>query len=131
MVMVQQGLTPGMQHRRDTQLDSETVLTELQQGLCRGIKQQCVERLLVLLNQGVEHVRQREHQMKVGHWQKGRLLPGQPVSCGSSLAEWAVPVAAGVRHEMCPPALLAQVPMTAQRGSATSQQRIENAPMVP
>src|SRR5207244_1493474 len=119
-----------MQHGRDPQLDGETVLAEHQERLCGGRKQERVERLLVLLNQGVEQVWQREDQMEVWQRQQCCFLLTQPVSRGSSLAERAMPVAAGVRHEMCPPALLAQVAMPAQRGGATSHQRIENAPMM-
>jgi hypothetical protein len=47
-----------------------------------------------------------------------------------SLTERAVSIATGVRHEVRPAALLATVTMPTQSWGATSQQRIENAPMM-
>ena len=131
VIMVQQRLAPGVQHGGDAQLGLEAVPAKLQQGLAGGAEQQGVEGALVLLDQRVERVRQREHQVEIRHRQERRLLFGQPVSGRLPLAQRAVPVAAGMRHKMRAATLQAPVAMAAQCRGAASQQRVENAPMMP
>jgi hypothetical protein len=98
--------------------------------LAGGGKQECVKRALVLLDEGVEHVGQREYQMEVRHWQERALLLFEPAVSGLALAERAMTVAAGVRHEMALAALLAAVAMAAQGERTASQQRPQDLPMV-
>src|SRR5438477_10417460 len=70
MIMVQQGLAPGVQDGGDAQANTPAVLPKLQQGLAGCHKQQCIELALVLLNQRIELVRQREDQMEIRHRQQ-------------------------------------------------------------
>src|SRR5260370_19468581 len=112
--MVQQGLAPGVQDGRDAQLHAETVLAKRQQGLAGRGEQERIEGALVLPDERVEHMRQREDQVEVRHWQERVLLLFEPAVSGLALAERAMAVAAGVRHKMALAALLAAVAMTAQ-----------------
>jgi hypothetical protein len=128
--MVQQRLAPGVQHGRNAQLGLEAVLTKLQQSLAGGVEQQVVEGALVLLDQRVERVRQRKHQVEIRHRQQRLLLLGQPVFGRLTLAKRAMPVAAGMRHKVSAATLQAPVAMTTQCRGAASQQRIKNAPMM-
>src|SRR6266446_1911756 len=130
MVMVQQRLAPGVQDGREPQLHAETVLAELQQGLAGRGKQERVERALVLLEERVEQVRQRENQVEVRHWQERTLLLFEPAVSRLALAERAMAVAAGVRHKMALAALLAAVAVTAQGERTASQERTQDLPMV-
>jgi hypothetical protein len=74
--VVEQRLTPGVQHGGDADLGAKSVLTERQQGLAAGGKQQRVKGTLVLLDEGIELVWQRKDQMEIGHGQQGRFLAG-------------------------------------------------------
>ncbi len=128
--MVQQGLAPGVQDGRDAQLHAETVLAKLQQGLAGRGEQERIEGALVLPDERVEHMRQREDQVEVRHWQERVLLLFEPAVSGLALAERAMAVAAGVRHKMALAALLAAVAMTAQGQRTASQERTQDLPMV-
>jgi hypothetical protein len=83
-----------------------------------------------LTDERIERMRQREDQMKIRHRQERRFLFGQPLAGGLPLAERTMPIASGVRYKVSASTLLAAVTMTAQRRSATGQQRIDNAPMM-
>lgn len=128
--MIQQGLAPGVQDGRDAQLHAETVLTKLQQSLAGRREQEVIKSPLVLLDQRVEHMRQREDQVEVGHWQQSLLLLFEPAVGCLALAERAMAVAAGVRHEMALTALLAVVAMTAQGEGTASQERTQDLPVM-
>ena len=78
--MVQQVLRPGVQHGRDPQGGFEVVATKLQQGGRGAGEQQGVEPALVVLDQRVEVVRQREHDVEVRDRQQVLDLLLQPLS---------------------------------------------------
>src|SRR2546426_864729 len=67
---------------------------------------------------------------EVRHWQQSLLLVFEPAVSCLALAERAMAVAAGVRHEMALAALLAAVAMTAQGERTASQERTQDLPMV-
>ncbi len=71
VIMIQQGLAPGVQHGGDSQLRLQASPAKLQQRLAGGIEQQREQRLAILSDQGIERVRQREHQMKIRDREQG------------------------------------------------------------
>src|SRR5712664_3432924 len=67
--------------------------------------------------------------MKIWHGQQRHLLLLQPGARRLALAARAMPVAAGMWHEMTPATVLAQITMPAQCRSATGQQRAQHFPV--
>ena len=91
-------------------------MPELDQGGRGGVEEQIVERRLVVLDQGVEVMRQGEHQIEKRDRQErlGMLL--QPVHAVGPLAGPTMAVATRMRDEMVAVAVRAPVEMTAQLG---------------
>src|SRR5947207_6661442 len=79
MVMIEQSLAPGMQHGAQADLSFKFCFSELKQCGAGRLKEQLVERALVLADQWVEQVRQSEDDVEVRHWQETGALFGQPV----------------------------------------------------
>lgn len=79
MILVEQGLTPGVEHGREAELSPKLVIPELKQCRIPGLKEQRVERCLVLRNGRVEGVRHSEEEMEVVNRQEQLRVPGHRV----------------------------------------------------
>ena len=64
VVVIQQSLAPGVQHGRDADLGVKMVAPEFSNVAAHRVEQQAIEGGAVLLDQGIEFMRQREHQWK-------------------------------------------------------------------
>ena len=96
--MVGQRRTPGVQDQRHTDLRAEMlgVGGDGAQRLRGELEQQVVDHRLVVVGDGTDRRRQREHQVVVVDRQQVGLPRFQPPPRGTRLALRAVPVAAGV-----------------------------------
>ena len=92
------GGAPGVQHRREADLYTETLRVgrDRQQRLGARLEQQVVDHGLVLERDGADPRRQREHDVEVGHLQQLGLARLQPLAGLAALALRAVPIAAAV-----------------------------------
>src|SRR5664279_4530613 len=130
VVVVPQGLAPGVQDGGDPQLRAQVIPAEAQQRFSSTGKEQIVERLLVLPNQGVELVRQSEHQVEIGDRQEQPGLGREPVRAVDALAGGTMPVAAGVGSEMDAAAVSAFVLVSAQQRRAANLDGVEDLPVM-
>ena len=128
--MVEQSLAPGVKHGGDADLRVKIVAPELQQRGRRRVEQQGVKPGAVLLDQRIEFMRQREHQMEIGNGQERFGLFVQPVKPIGPLAGGAMAVAAGVRDKMFLAAMAATIMMSAQGGRAAGHDGAQDFPMV-
>jgi len=130
VVMVQKVLGPGMENGGDPQDRFEVVATEFHQcGRCAG-EQEGVEERLVVLNERVEFVREREHIVEVRDGQQEVNLLLQPLGAFELLAARTMPVSARVRYEVFLPAMGTLVLMAAQRWGVTGRDGAKNLPMM-
>ena len=116
--VVQQGLTPGVQHAEEADLGAEVgrVGGDPAQGLGRGMEQDVVDHRLVLEGDDGDLVRHREDDVEVGSIEQLRLAVRQPLGAGEGLALGAVPVAAGVVGDALVAAVITLLDMAAERG---------------
>ena len=128
--MVAQGLTPGVEDGSDPQLGLEVVMPEVQQGGRGTGKQEVIEPLLVVLDEWVQGMGQREHDMKIGDGQQVFGLSLHPLGPLESLASRTVPVATGMGHEVGLSAMGTLVLMAAQRGCAAGGNSSKHFPMM-
>jgi hypothetical protein len=94
-----------------------------------GREQQSVDLGLVLVGDGTEGGRQREHHVEARHRQQFGFARLKPCLRGRPLALRAVPVAAGVVGDAGVGAVLATRDMTAQRGGTADLDRGHDAPL--
>ena len=99
------------------------------QRLGRGREQEAVDLGLVLVGDGADRGRQREHHVEVGHRQQLGLARLEPRLRRPPLALRTVPVAAGVVGDARVRAVLAALDMTAERRGATDLDRRHDAPL--
>src|ERR1700738_2515278 len=94
-------LTPGMEHREETDLRSEMLGVDgnLQKGFGAGPEQQVVEELLVLQQQWRELVGQGKDHVEVADREEFFLARREPAVTGCDLTLWAVPIATGVEDD--------------------------------
>ena len=130
MIMIDQGLTPGMQHQRQSQLNTKIVSTEFQQRLRGSPEEQVVHHSPVLPDDWMEPVWQGEDNVKIGNGQEQLLLSLQPFHRLVPLAIGTMPVAAGSGHEVLPSAMFAAVTVAAQLRRLAGQQRVEYFPVM-
>ena len=128
--MIDQGLTPGMQHQRQSQLNTKIVSTEFQQRLRGSPEEQVVHHSPVLPDDWIEPVWQGEDNVKIGNGQEQLLLSLQPFHRLVPLAIGTMPVAAGSGHEVLPSAMFAAVTVAAQLRRLAGQQRVEYFPVM-
>jgi hypothetical protein len=128
--MIQQGLTPGVQHGRNPDLGFESSLSKLQERLAGRRKEQLEERWPVLPEQPVECVRQGEDQMEIRDGQQRRFLLFQPIYCPGALALRTVTIAATVRHEVLALTRGAMEQLAAQRAGSAGCQRAHGLPLM-
>ncbi len=131
MGMMLKVLAPGVQDGGEADVGAEMFRIGRNGGerLGRGREQQSIDLSLVLVGDGAERGRQREHHMEVRHRQQLGLARRQPRLGGRPLALRAVPVAAGVIGDARVGAVLAAFDMTAQRCGAADLDRGHDAPL--
>jgi hypothetical protein len=91
-------LAPGMENRREADLGAEVLLLagDLLERLCRALEQEVEDDLLVSERQGIQLVRERENDVKVGDGKQALLPRLEPLVFFQALAFWTMPVPAGV-----------------------------------
>src|SRR3954453_13213455 len=127
--MVQQVLSPGMEHREEADLSAQMpgVGRDRAQGLGRRAEQDAVDDLLVLVSDGGDFLRYREDDVEVlGVEDLGAAIL-QPFGTGQRLAFRAVPVPAAVVRDALMPALIALVDVATQRRRAAALDRGHDA----
>ena len=131
MRMMLEVLAPGVQDGGDADVGAEVLGIGRNGGerLGCGREQQSIDLGLVLVGDGAERGRQREHHMEVRHRQQFSLARRQPGLSGRPLALRAVPVATGVIGDARVGAVLAALDMAAQRGGAADLDRGHDAPL--
>ena len=89
---------PRVQHRREADLRAETLRVggDHQQGLRRRLEQEIVDHGLVLIRDGADARRQREHDVEVGHLQQLGLARLHPLAGLAALALRTMAIAAAV-----------------------------------
>jgi len=85
---------------------------------------------LIILDERVQFVREREHDMEVRDGQQVLGLLRQPPGALEPLATRTMPVAAGVRHEVLAPAAGTLILMPTQRRGVTGGKGAQNFPVM-
>ena len=129
--MVLEGLAPGVQDGGDADAGTEVLGIGRNGGqrLGGGREQQSIDLGLVLVGDGAERGRQREHHMEVRHRQEFGFARRHPGLSGRPLALRAVPVATRVIGDARVGAVLAALNMAAQRGGAADLDGGHDAPL--
>ncbi len=109
-----QRLPPSMQHGEETEASPEPALSNFEQRLGGGAKQDAVDDAWVLQRQGTELVRQREYDMKIDNGQQVEQSLVEPLGARISLALRAMPVATGIVGHLAVAALVALKHMATQ-----------------
>ena len=130
--MVQQVLTPGMQHREETDLGTEMpwIGGDLQQCLGNGAEQQSVEQPLILEGQRRELFGHSEDHVAVRNRQQLFGSLRQPTITGRGLALGAVPVAAGVVGDYLVRAMVTLLNVPAQGSRPAGSDVAEGFPLL-
>ena len=128
--MVAEVLPPSVEDSGNSQGRLEVVPAELQQGGGGTGEQEGVEAGLVVADEQIQFVRQREDDVEVrdGQQELGLLL--QPLGAVELLATGTMAVAAGVRHEVPFSAMGTLVLVAAQRWGVTGGDGAEDFPMM-
>jgi len=127
MGMRLEGLSPGVQNGKQTDLSAEVLGVGChfeQRGGAAG-KQQCEQPPLVLPHQGYERVRHAEDQMEVADGQQFLLALREPLIASVGLTLGTVPVAARVVGDGLMTATRALIAMATERGRAAPCDGIE------
>jgi hypothetical protein len=130
VVMVEEVLRPGMENAGDPQGGFEIVPTERQQGGRGTGEQQRVEARLVVLDEPVQFVRKREHDVEIRDGQQVLGLLLQPLSALEPLAGWTMAIAAGVWHEGFLAAVGTLILMATQRRCVTGGDGAKDFPVM-
>ncbi len=125
-----QRLPPSMQHGEETDASPEPALSNFEQRLGGGAKQDAVDDARVLQSQGSELMRQREHDMKVDDRQQVEQPLVEPLGPRGGLALRAVPIATGVVGHLAMAALVALKDVAAQDLGAAGLDVGENAALL-
>jgi hypothetical protein len=99
---------------------------DLQQRLCYGAKQQSVKAALILQSQRSEFLRDRKHDMTIGHREQLLRPLRQPAVAGGGLALGATAVATRVVSDAARSAMIALLDVTAQSGRAADADILES-----
>lgn len=110
-------LAPGVQHRGDADRGAEMLRVGGDRGerLGRRGEQQTVHGGLVLVGDGADRGRQREHDVEVGDWQQLGFAAFEPGLRRSPLALRTMAIAARVVGDARVGAVHASLDMTAER----------------
>src|SRR5688572_18506063 len=128
--MVQEILRPGVKDCRDSQGRIEVVATEFQQSRRGTGEQERVEPTLIVLDQPVELMRQREDDVEVRDGQQVLNLLLQPLGTLELLTARTVPVATGVGHEVLLPAMGTLVLVATERRGVTGAEGPKHFPVM-
>ena len=121
MVMGIELLIPGVQYGGKTDLSPQALVVpgKLFKGPGGGLKEEIKDEFAVQQGQGIEFVRQGNHQVEVAGGQTTLQARCQPPGLLSALALGTVPIAAGiVRDGKIAAAVAANVHVSAQMGGA-------------
>ena len=129
MVMTQQRLAPGVQDGGQADLRLEPALSKLQQRGAGGGEEQIVKRPLVLGDQRIEDVRNREDDVEIRNRQQAGGLLLKPLLGSGALAIGAMPVAAAMRNEVLLAAVFTAVKVSAKPLGSAAQQRVQRLPL--
>src|SRR5215471_4531013 len=123
--MMQQVLSPGVQHAEKADLGAEMsgIGGDFQQCGGTGAEQEAVEQLLVMKHERRQLMRKREDHMNVGNVQQFFLTRREPLVAGVALALRAMAIAAGVIRDGLMAAARASIAVAAERCRATAQDR--------
>jgi hypothetical protein len=126
-------LSPGVQHAEEADFCTEMlgIARDFQKGFRTGAKQEIVNDLLVLQDQGDQTTRKREDHMDVARWEKLLAARCEPAIASSCLTLRAVPISARVERDGAMSAASAFIEMSAERGGATPRNRQEHFDVLP
>jgi len=127
--VVEQVLTPGVEHAEEADLGAQMfrIGGDLQESRGAGLKQEVIEKLLVVKGERSQRVRQREDNMHVGNGQEFSLAGGQPLVASVRPTLRTMAVAAGHGET----AARTTVPMTAERCRTAAFDGTEDSPVQP
>jgi hypothetical protein len=130
VVVLGEGLSPGMQHHGDGGFGAEVAGIERESAQRPGdaAEEQPQQDAAVDAEERVERVRQGEHDVEVGHRQQHRLLGGHPLRALRALAFGTVAVAAGVVRDAPRGTGLALLDVSPQRRGAAGGKRTVQGP---
>jgi hypothetical protein len=114
-------LTPGVQYAEESDFCTEMlrIARDFEQGFRTGAKQEIVDNLLVLQDQGSQMPGKREDHMHVGRREQFLATCCEPAVARSCLTLWAVPVSTRVVGDGAMSAAGAFIEVAAERGGAT------------
>ena len=124
--MVHEVLAPGVEDGREADLGLEALLTELDERGAGALKEQAVERSLVLEDERAQGGGQGEDPVEIAHGQQSAPLLLEPLAAALVLAAGAVAVAAAVAPPMGAVTLLALPHRPAQLSGATLGQTAQD-----
>ena len=132
MDVLSQILPPSVEHHGDAEFAAEPagIAAELEQGLRGGVEQQAVDESGVSLGDGVEFVRQSEHDMPVADVEEVGALALDPAGLHKRLTLGAVTISARCVLNRHRPAVVAVRLEPAERGGAAAHQRIDDAELL-
>ena len=129
--MMQQGLTPGVQHGKEADLGTQMlgIGGDGSQGLGRGPEENAIDHPLVLVSDSGNLFRHGEDDVKVlGLEDLGKTILN-PVSASQRLALWAVPITAAVVEDALMATRIAPLDMTAESGGPAHLDSCHDAPL--
>src|SRR6267378_3173435 len=126
-------LSPGMQHAEEADFCTEMlgIARDLHKSFRTGAKQEIVDDLLVLQDQGGQTTRKREDHMDVAGREKLLATRCEPAVASPRLTLRAVPVAARVVGDGTMSAARALIEMPAERGGTTPPNGQEHFDVLP
>ena len=130
MRVVQQILSPGVQHAQETDLRAQMLWIGGDDAQClrRCPEQDVVDDGLVLEGDDLDLLGHGEHDVEVGHVEQFRLPVLEPLSACETLAFRAVTVSARVVRHTLMAAIIAPLDVAAESGGAATFDRVHGAP---
>ena len=128
--MIVERPTPRMQDQGKTELGLQLLVAKREERRRGRSKEQAVARRLIVLDERVQAMRQREDQVEVRHGQQGRALVREPRVALGALAGGAVAIAARMRDEARFFALAALIQMATEHGRAARLDGAQRAPVL-
>ena len=130
MRVVQQILSPGVQHAQETDLRAQMLWIggDDAQRLRRCPEQDVVDDGLVLERDDLDLLGHREHNVEVGHVEQFRLTVLEPLSPCETLAFRTVSISARVVCHTLMAAIIAPLDVAAESGGAATLDRVHGAP---
>jgi len=131
--MVQQCLTPGVEHGQDADLRAQMLWIgcDPAQRLGHRTEQNVVNHDLVLEGDDLDLPGHREHDVEVGHVEQFRLTVLEPLGACEPLALWTVPVPARVVGHTLVTAIAAALDVAAESSGAATLDRDHGTPPCP